>query len=99
MLHGTIQPPNRSVVVPRYYFHLLNDVDAPDADGVELPNLVAAREHAIGSAVFTASETLKEQGRVVLDHRIIIEDANGRALDTVWFTDAIKIESEAGQSS
>jgi len=37
------------VDVPRFYFHLIDDFDAPDEEGVELPDLEAAREHAKGS--------------------------------------------------
>ena len=36
--------------MPRFYFHLLN-VDAEE--GTELPDLAAAREHAIRNARFT----------------------------------------------
>lgn len=42
--------------VPRYYFHLLNDLDAPDEEGKELPDLAAAREQARYNARFTAGE-------------------------------------------
>jgi hypothetical protein len=78
--------------MPRFYFHLLNDVDAPDDEGKELPNLEAAREVARRNARFTAAETLKEQGRLILSHRIQIEDADGKVLDTVYFSDVLTIE-------
>jgi hypothetical protein len=78
--------------MPRFYFHLLNDVDALDDEGKELPNLEAAREVARRNARFTAAETLKEQGRLVLSHRIQIEDADGKVLDTVYFSDVLNIE-------
>jgi hypothetical protein len=32
--------------MPMYYFHLHDNEDVVDADGTELPNLEAAREHA-----------------------------------------------------
>ena len=43
-------------------------------------------------ARFSAGETLKEQGRIALGHRIQIEDANGNVLDAVYFSDVLKIE-------
>jgi hypothetical protein len=79
--------------VPRFYFHLLNDVDAPDEEGKEFPDLEAAREHARRNIRFTAAESLKEQGRVVLSHRIQIEDGGGNVLDTVFFSDVLNIET------
>ena len=79
--------------MPRFYFHLLNDVDAPDEEGKEFPDLDAAREHARRNIRFTAAESLKEQGRVVLSHRIQIEDGGGNVLDTVFFSDVVSIET------
>ena len=79
--------------MPRFYFHLLNDVDAPDEEGKEFPDLDAARQHARRNIRFTAAESLKEQGRVVLSHRIQIEDGGGNVLDTVFFSDVLNIET------
>ena len=78
--------------MPRYYFHLLNDVDAPDQEGRELPDLDAARDHARQNVLFTAAETIKEKGHLVRSHRIEIEDADGNVLDRVYFGDMVTIE-------
>ena len=32
--------------MPRYFFHVMNDVKSPDFDGIELPDLDAARGEA-----------------------------------------------------
>jgi hypothetical protein len=79
--------------VPIYYFHLLNDVDAPDEEGIELPDLHAARQCAERNLRFTTGETLKENGRLVLCHLIQIEDAEGNVLDTVHVRDVVKVEA------
>lgn len=76
----------------RFYFHLFNDVDAHDEEGVELADLDAAREHAKADARFTAGEVLKEDGRLNLDHRIEITDAAGTMMDTVYFRDVLNVE-------
>ena len=76
----------------RYYFHLLNDVDARDAEGKELPDLDAAREYACRSIRFTAGEIIKERGDLVLSHRIQIEDAECSVLDTLYFRDVLNIQ-------
>ena len=78
--------------MPRYFFHLHNDVDAPDSEGLLLDDLEAARKVALQQARFTAAETIKEAGHFVADHRIDIEDENGTVLDTVYFRDAVRIE-------
>lgn len=79
--------------MPRYYFHLLNDMDVPDHEGVELPDLAAARRTAIEQALGMIGEEAKTQARIVLSHRIDIEDEDGRVLDTVVFRDIIGVES------
>ena len=79
--------------MPRFFFHLHNDVDAPDPDGVELRNLEEARARALHHARFSAGQSVKDMGHIVGDHRIDIEDENGAVLDTVYFRDAVKIEA------
>jgi hypothetical protein len=78
--------------MPMFYFHLHNDVDAPDEEGKDLPDIDAARAHAETSAVFTMAETLKEEGHINLRHHIEIEDEHGKVLATVRFRDVVAIE-------
>ena len=78
--------------MPRFYFHLHNDIDALDDEGVELPDLTSARAHAVRQARVTFSETAKDEGRVVLHHRIDIADGQGSVLGTVHFGEAVKVE-------
>jgi Domain of unknown function (DUF6894) len=79
--------------VPVFYFHLINDVDAPDDEGKELPDLEAAMLHARRHALFTAAETLKAEGKIVLSHRIDVEDGRGKVLGTVTFGEVVNVES------
>jgi len=79
--------------VPRFYFHLHNDEDVPDDEGVELADLNAARAYAARCARAMFGEMAKEKGHVVLHHRIDIEDEHQRVLDTVYFRDAVDIEA------
>jgi hypothetical protein len=69
-------------------------VDAPDEVGVELPDLDAARQLARHNLRFTASEVIKEQGKLVPNHRIQIEDADGHVLDTIYVGDVVKVETD-----
>jgi hypothetical protein len=68
-------------------------MDVPDPEGEELPDLEAARARARELACFEISEMVKEQGRIVLRHRIDIEDDQRRVVDTIWFRDVIRLES------
>ncbi len=83
----------RCSVVPLYFFHLHNDVDAPDSEGLDLDNLESARKFAHRQVRFTAAETIKEAGHFIGAHRIDIEDEDGTVLDTVYFRDAVKVEA------
>lgn len=76
-----------------YYFHLYNDIDVPDEEGKELADLQAAREWALCQVRALIGEMAKTEGRVVLRHRIDIEDGAGRVLDSVRFGDALDVES------
>jgi hypothetical protein len=76
--------------VPRYYFHIHNDLDAEDEEGTELPDLAAAREHALKGARDLVCHDIK-QGHVNLDHHIIVANASGDELLKVSFRDAFTI--------
>ena len=78
--------------MPRFYFHLHNDIDVRDDEGVELADVLAARAYAKTNARQLMGEMLKEEGRISLHHRIDIEDATGLVLDTVFFGHAVEIE-------
>lgn len=82
----------RSGVVPRFFFHVRDDVDAPDDQGAELADLEAARAHAIGAARSLMCETLLNDGRISLHHRIDIENEKGEVLAPVHFAEAVRIE-------
>jgi hypothetical protein len=79
--------------MPRYFFHLRNDVDAPDREGVQLTSLDAAEQFALRTARFNAAETIKDEGRFVGDHCIDIEDEDDTVLETIYFRDAVAIEA------
>lgn len=75
----------------RYYFHLRNDVDTDDEEGIELPDVAAAREHAIENARMMVCESVK-QGHLHLDHCIFVTDESGEQVVTVTFREAFTLE-------
>lgn len=78
--------------MPNYRFHVINDIDAPDEEGVELDNLALAHLKAIDAARDLASAAVR-QGRLNLQHRIDVEDHSGNVLLTVTFADAIELSN------
>ena len=78
--------------MPRYFFHIHDDLDCPDLEGSELPDLDAARRCASKEANLLMCELLKQESRIALNHYIDIEDGAGSVLETVSFRDVVKIE-------
>jgi hypothetical protein len=77
--------------MPRYFFHLHNDVDAPDEEGTELRDAGAARDFAIEAARDLVCADI-HKGHLNLDHRIEVKDAEGAHVLTVTFREAFTIE-------
>jgi hypothetical protein len=78
--------------MPKFYFHLRNDLAVDDDEGMELPDLATAREYALFNARSIAAENV-HHGHLKLSHRIEIADENQQILDIVTFGDAIKLET------
>ena len=78
--------------MPRYFFHLHNDVDVEDREGKDFADLRAACEHATELARFEFAESAKERARIKLSHHIDIEDSSGVVLATITFGDAVRVE-------
>jgi hypothetical protein len=77
--------------VPRYFFHVYDDVIAQDEEGAELPNLAAARLKAfIGARSLIAEQV--QRGYFVLSHWIDVVDEQGEKVLTVTFRDAVDIK-------
>lgn len=78
--------------VTRYFYHLHNDLDVPDPEGVECASLDEAKAYAAKQVQILLGEMLKEEGRISLQHRIDIEDEHGNVLATVPFKDVVTVE-------
>jgi hypothetical protein len=82
----------RGPAMPRYFFHLHNDIEATDEEGMELSDLEAARTEAIRSGRELVAEAVRN-GQVNLSHWIEIQDESGTQLLAVRFGDTVRIES------
>ena len=77
--------------MPKFFFHVLDDLDTFDDEGLDLPNLAAAMLGATHSARARMCETLIDKGRISLHHRIEVQDADRNLVGTVEFRDAVEI--------
>jgi hypothetical protein len=78
--------------VPRYFFHLYDELVVLDQEGKDLPSLQAAHETALDNAREMACAEVLD-GHLNLTHRIEIADESGKVLGTVHFRDVVVVES------
>jgi hypothetical protein len=78
--------------MPVFFLHILSgDELTPDEEGMEFPDLPAAREEAIrGARGLMAAEV--ETGCLRLDQSILIDDADGNRVAEVAFGEALRIQ-------
>ena len=79
--------------MPRYYFHLRNDLSLDDEEGEEYPTLEAARERAVQYALDMSAASVVEERKLNLHHRIEVADSDGRIVFAVKFGDVVKVEA------
>ena len=77
--------------VPRYFFHLYDDIAVMDEEGVDLPDDHAARAIALQNAREMACAEV-EEGRLVLEHRIDLVDESGRQVGAINFRTAVGLD-------
>ncbi len=63
-----------------------------DEEGLELPNLEAARARAEAYALDMTAATVLEERKINLHHRIEVTDGMGQKVLTVEFGDLVTIE-------
>ena len=76
--------------MPRYFFHVYDDIIAQDEEGLELPDLAAARLNALIGARDLITEQVRH-GYIVLSHWIDVVDEQGEKVLAVTFRDAVDI--------
>lgn len=78
--------------MPRFFFHVYDDVVVRDDEGLVLPDRDAARAAALSGARAMICDQVRS-GRVYLAHRIEVEDETGAQVLVLPFGDAIEISS------
>jgi len=74
----------------RYFFHLHNDLETRDREGVELPDPGAARKMAEREARAMAAHNVSH-GHLALSHSIEVTDLQGATVCTVRFGDVVEV--------
>lgn len=77
--------------MPRFYFHLFDDLVSIDEEGKDLPSKDAARDEGIRSARDIACAEVM-RGRLNLAHRIEITDEAGTVMNTIWFREVLRVD-------
>jgi len=78
--------------MPRYFFHLHNDIEILDEEGRECADLDIARREAFSEAREMAARSVRE-GHLKLSHSISVTDSAGETVVIATFGDAVRIEA------
>ncbi|HEU0134705.1 MAG TPA: hypothetical protein VFR28_07765 [Allosphingosinicella sp.] len=77
--------------MPRFFFHVFDDLESRDDEGIDLPDSEAARGAALAGARAMMCDQVAK-GRLSLHHRIEVEDQEGAVILTLPFRDAVEVE-------
>jgi hypothetical protein len=72
-----------------FHLNVFNGIDALDEEGIERPDLDAAKLEAVIGARDVIANLVRYGKPVCRSHRIEITDEAGKLLDTVRFSDVI----------
>jgi hypothetical protein len=75
----------------RFYFHLHNDIETHDGEGVELADRAAAVRHAEDEARTMAAQSVGV-GHLNLSHCIEVTDSAGTCLLKVTFGEVVEVK-------
>ena len=76
--------------MPRYYLHIQQGGQLPqDPDGIECPNVEAARAEAVAGIRDILAVAIEYGANDGLDGAIVIADESGRELMTIPFSEAL----------
>ena len=77
--------------MPRFFFHVYDDIVALDDEGVDLPDAETARAAALSGARGMICDQVKK-GLLNLSHRIEVEDEAGERVLVLPFGAAVEID-------
>jgi hypothetical protein len=77
----------QEVIMPRYYFNVVNRVRLTDPDGTELPNSASAFVHALQVARELMFKRTGMLGHPWSAWTMRVNDRDGKTIHTISFTD------------
>lgn len=77
--------------MPLYHFHVQSAIEAYDAEGIELPNLEAAKASAVTSVRALIVEEIRHEHRFSPNHSIRIANADGLSLHVTRYGDCVDV--------
>ncbi len=77
--------------MPKFYFHLQNSMHVPDDEGMELPSLEAAKEHATIAARALMADNIRSMGEIILSHHITIANERNQEEVVLPFRSCVEI--------
>jgi hypothetical protein len=77
--------------MPRYFFHIHDDIELRDDEGLELPDAEAAHKQALAGVRDMMCDQMRK-GRLSLRHWVEVEDESGNSVLKLTFGDAVTIE-------
>jgi len=75
--------------MPIFHIHLFNDDDVIDEAGQQFAGLAEARAEAIRSGREIIAEHIIQGRPINLNHHLVVQDDQGRKLDTIYFRDVV----------
>jgi hypothetical protein len=82
----------------RYHINVFDDVEVIDEEGVELPDLAAAKARGIRGGRAMMADHVKAGRPLRLFHRIEIVDEGGKVLTVIPFRELITLEDHAAEA-
>lgn len=76
--------------MPRYFFHIHDDLDLRDDEGMELAGESDARRQALAGVREMMCDEMR-RGLLTLHHRVEVEDEAGERVLTLAYGDAVTI--------
>jgi len=83
--------------MPKFYFHLYDDIATTDYEGRYFPDLEAARANALREARHLIGQAIL-QGRIILHHRIDVADEQGAVVLQMPFSEAVEIFTKSAET-
>ena len=77
--------------MPRFFFHVHNDIDADDEEGVELPASTDLRAYTRDCICGLICDSIKRHERLNLDHYVLVTNEVGQDVLKLTFREAFTI--------